>query len=124
MKYAAKKIISMLVTLVIVSFLVFLAFAVIPGDPATSKLGTQATPERLQALREEMGLNRPFLERYGSWLVHAFQGDFGKSYSSIHHIVNRRCDWRETANHFMFDRDVLFVDACMLYSTWNLYGKA
>lgn len=81
MKYAGKKIISMLATLLIVSFLVFLAFAVIPGDPAVSKLGTQATPELLEALREEMGLNRPFLVRYGTWLMDVCRGDFGTSYS-------------------------------------------
>ena len=81
MKYWVKKIVSMLITLLIVSFLVFLAFTVIPGDPAVSKLGIQATFERLEALREEMGLNRPFLERYGTWLVQAIRGDFGTSYS-------------------------------------------
>lgn len=81
MKYAGKKILSMLATLLIVSFLVFFAFAVIPGDPAVAKLGTQATPERLHALREEMGLNRPFFVRYGDWLSRAVRGDFGKSYS-------------------------------------------
>lgn len=71
----------MMATLLIVSFLVFLAFTVIPGDPAVNKLGTQATPERLETLREEMGLNRPFFERYGSWLADAVQGNFGDSYS-------------------------------------------
>lgn len=81
MKYAGKKIISMFATLLIVSFLVFLAFAVIPGDPAVAKLGTQATPERLHALREQMGLNRPFFVRYGDWLSGAVRGDFGMSYS-------------------------------------------
>lgn len=81
MKYAGKKILSMLATLLVVSFLVFLAFAVIPGDAAVSRLGTQATPERLAALREEMGLNRPFFTRYGDWLLSAVRGDFGRSYS-------------------------------------------
>lgn len=81
MKYAGKKLVSMLVTLLIVSFLVFFAFAVIPGDAAISKLGTQATPERIAALRAEMGLDRPFFVRYGDWLFSAVRGDFGKSYS-------------------------------------------
>lgn len=71
----------MLMTLLIVSFLVFLAFTVIPGDPAVAKLGTEATPQRLEALREEMGLNKPFLERYGNWLIQALKGEFGNSYS-------------------------------------------
>ncbi len=81
MKYVGKKLFSMIATLLIVSFFVFLAFAVIPGDPAVAKLGTQATPERLAALREEMGLNRPFFVRYGEWLWGAVRGDFGMSYN-------------------------------------------
>ena len=81
MKYAGKKLVSMLVTLLIVSFLVFFSFYVITGDAAVSKLGTQATPERIAALRAEMGLDRPFFVRYGDWLFSALRGDFGKSYS-------------------------------------------
>ena len=81
MKYAAKKIGLMLLTMVIVSFLAFLAFQVIPGDPAVKLLGTEATPERIAALRAEMGLDRPFLERYVQWVLGALHGDFGTSYS-------------------------------------------
>ena len=64
MKYFMKKLISMAATLLVVSFLVFLAFAVIPGDPATAKLGTEATQAKVEALRDEMGLNRPIPVRY------------------------------------------------------------
>lgn len=81
MKRTAKKVVTTLVTLLIVSFLLFLAFELIPGDPALSKLGTNATPEQLEALRTEMGLNRPFMERYISWLASFFTGDWGVSYS-------------------------------------------
>lgn len=81
MKYVVKKLSAMLLTIIIVSFLAFLAFSVISGDPALSKLGTQATPERLEALREEMGLNRPLLVRYGDWAISFIQGDMGESYS-------------------------------------------
>ena len=52
MKYAAKKIVWMLLTMVIVSFLAFLAFRIIPGDPTAKLLGEQATPERVEALRQ------------------------------------------------------------------------
>ena len=55
MKYAAKKIVWMLLTMVIVSFLAFLAFRIIPGDPTAKLLGEQATPERVEALRQELG---------------------------------------------------------------------
>lgn len=81
MKYIGKKLFTMTVTVLIVSFLVFLAFAVIPGDPALSRLGTQATPQALAALREEMGLNRPLPVRYADWLLHFVRGDMGESYN-------------------------------------------
>ena len=54
MKYFLKKITGLIITLLIVTMLVFLAFDIIPGDPALAKLGTEATPEQVEALREEM----------------------------------------------------------------------
>ncbi|MDD6058707.1 MAG: ABC transporter permease [Clostridiales bacterium] len=80
MRQTVKKVISTLITLLIVSFLLFLAFELIPGDPALAKLGTEATPEQVAQLREKMGLDRPLLERYASWVWSFFQGDFGISY--------------------------------------------
>ena len=81
MKRILKKFLIMLVTLLAVSFLVFLALSVIPGDAATNMLGTQATPESVEALRNELGLNDPFFVRYFRWLFDCLSGDFGTSYS-------------------------------------------
>lgn len=81
MKYALKKIATMIVTLFFVSVLVFFSFSLIPGSPAVSKLGTQATPEKIIALEHEMGLDKPVVERYFAWLTGVVRGDFGKSYS-------------------------------------------
>lgn len=81
MKRILKKFLIMLVTLLAVSFLVFLALSIIPGDAATNMLGTQATPESIEALREEMGLNDPFFVQYFRWLSGCLTGDFGTSYS-------------------------------------------
>ena len=81
MRKIGKKLLSMILTLLVVSFLVFLAFSVIPGDPALHKLGTEATPDKVEALREELGLNQPLLVRYGKFLAGALHGDFGTSYS-------------------------------------------
>ena len=80
MKYVGKKFVTLIITLLLISFLVFLTFDIIPGDAAMAQLGTEATPERLEALREEMGLNQPFLQRYGQWLIAFLHGDFGMSY--------------------------------------------
>ena len=55
MKYTVKKIAGLIITLLIVSMLAFLAFELIPGDPARSILGTEATESKVQALREEDG---------------------------------------------------------------------
>lgn len=81
MKRIFNKFLIMLVTLLAVSFLVFLALSIIPGDAATNMLGTQATPEKIEALREEMGLNDSFFVQYFRWLSGCIKGDFGTSYS-------------------------------------------
>lgn len=81
MKYIAKKLGTLIITLLIVSFLSFLAFSVIPGDAAVSRLGTEATAEQTAALRKEMGLDQPVLARYWTWLKNFAAGDMGESYS-------------------------------------------
>ena len=81
MKYALKRAAAGLATILIVSFLTFAAFSLISGDTATAMLGTSATPERLAALRAELGLDRPLLVRYGEWLLGFFTGDLGVSTS-------------------------------------------
>ncbi len=81
MEKIGKKIMMMIFTLLFVSLLVFLAFSIIPSDPATIILGLDANEESIQALREEMGLNQPILIQYVKWIGNAIQGDFGNSYS-------------------------------------------
>lgn len=80
MKFFIKKLITLIITLLVISFLTFTAFSVIPGDAAFSRLGKDATEEQLERARDEMGLNDPLLERYGRWVTDAMQGDFGESY--------------------------------------------
>ena len=81
MKYTAKKFLTLIITLFIVSLLAFLAFQVIPGDPTTKMLGTEATEEARAALRAELGLDGPVLVRYWNWLTAFLRGDMGTSYS-------------------------------------------
>jgi peptide/nickel transport system permease protein len=81
MRYALRKLITMLLTMIIVSFVVFFSFHLVSGDPAEAKLGTEATPERLAALRTEMGLDAPLPLRYLRWLASFVGGDMGQSYS-------------------------------------------
>ena len=81
MKTVLKKIATFIFTVLLVTFFVFIAFELIPGDAATARLGINATPEALAKLREELGLTRPFFVRYFSWLASFFFGDMGTSYS-------------------------------------------
>lgn len=65
------------------SFFTFGLLYISPGDAAQKKLtaqGVAVTPEVLKKTREEMGLNRPFAEQYGNWLLSVLQGDLGSSY--------------------------------------------
>ncbi len=80
MKYFMKKLITLIMTLFLVSVAAFLAFQIIPGDVVTSILGTEATPEREEQLREELGLNKPPVERYFNWVGDVLKGDLGESY--------------------------------------------
>lgn len=81
MRYTIKKLFSTFVTLIVVSLCVFLAFNVLPGDPAIRMLGLEASDELIEQTRQAMGLNDPLLVRYGRWFIAFLQGDFGTSYS-------------------------------------------
>ena len=70
-----------ILTLLAVSVVVFAVMNVLPGDPALTILGLDATDDALAALREQLGLNEPLLTRYFSWIWNALQGDFGISHS-------------------------------------------
>jgi peptide/nickel transport system permease protein len=65
-----------------ISFLVFSSMYIAPGDPATMVGGPTATETDLEAIRDNLGLNDPFLVQYGRYLKHAAQGDFGYSYQT------------------------------------------
>ena len=78
-KYFLKRLAQMVVTLFIVSILVFVLANFI-GDPVNMLVSPKAPPEVREQVREELGLNRPILEQYVSFVTNALKGDFGKSY--------------------------------------------
>lgn len=79
MKYILKKIVTLIVTLMVVSGITFFSFNVVPGDPALLILGTEATPQKIENLRQELGLNQNLPERYINWIDNFIKGDMGKS---------------------------------------------
>jgi peptide/nickel transport system permease protein len=68
-----------IVTLFVISLLVFFAIQMLPGDPASAILGQGATPDALAAFRHELGLDQPPLTRYAHWIVGLLHGDPGNS---------------------------------------------
>lgn len=77
----ASRLAGLIITLLIVSALIFFVMDLLPGDPASVMLGTSATPETLAALQKQMGLDQPLVLRYLGWLGGALRGDFGMSYT-------------------------------------------
>jgi peptide/nickel transport system permease protein len=77
--YLIQRLFLTLIVLLGVTFVVFLIIQIVPGDPARVILGVQANEQNVAALRERLGLNRPFLVQYADWLWNALHGDFGKS---------------------------------------------
>lgn len=87
-KLVAKRLAIGLLTLLVVSAVIFWAVELLPGDIATEILGQSATPETLQAFRERFGLTDPAWVRYLTWMGSAMVGDFGLSLSNQRPIAD------------------------------------
>ena len=79
--YLLKRLISLVLSLLAASVVIFLVLQVVPGDPASYMLGMNAQPETVEALRQQMGLNEPLVWRYLTWVGGLTHGDFGVSYT-------------------------------------------
>jgi peptide/nickel transport system permease protein len=85
--YIVKRTLMVLLITLGVTFIVFTIMNIIPGDPGRLILGMNATAEDVAGLNHELGVDRPFLIRYISYLINAFRGDFGLSYHSRRPVV-------------------------------------
>ncbi|MBK0325833.1 ABC transporter permease [Rhodobacteraceae bacterium F11138] len=79
--FLARRIAGFLLTLFVVSIVVFAVMNVLPGDPALTILGLDSTEEARAALRGRLGLDEPVVQRYLAWIGGALHGDLGQSYS-------------------------------------------
>lgn len=80
-RYSLKRLLSLMISLVVASLVIFLVIEVAPGDPASFMLGMNAQPDTIAALRAELGLDASKTERYISWVTGMLRGDFGTSYT-------------------------------------------
>ena len=80
LRFLARKLVYLVPVLLAVSLLTFLIASLLPGDLAYVILGDQATPENVEALRRDLGLDQPIWWRYLGWLGHVLEGDLGRSF--------------------------------------------
>lgn len=86
--YLLRRLLQMIPVILLSSFLVFLLLHLVPGDPAETVAGPDATPEVIQAIREKMGLDLPLPVQYGIWLRNIARADLGESYLSRIPVVD------------------------------------
>lgn len=90
--YIVKRLISAIPVLFGITVIVFLIMAMIPGDPATAILGSYATPENVEKLNRDLGLDQPLVARYFIWLGNMLTGDFGRSFSLNRPVLDEVMD--------------------------------
>ncbi|OCW56091.1 ABC transporter permease [Hoeflea olei] len=79
--YLFRRLVSLSLSLVAASLVIFLVMEVVPGDPASFMMGINADPAAVAALRQQMGLDEPLVLRYLGWVAGLLTGDFGTSYT-------------------------------------------
>ena len=79
--YVARRVLVLIATLVVATCVVFVIVQVVPGDPVRYMMGLQADPDAVLAMRHELSLDLPPLQRYGQWITGCCTGDFGVSYT-------------------------------------------
>lgn len=81
-RYVARRLLETIPLMIIISIVVFMFIHLIPGDPAKTLAGVEASLEEVEALREELGLNDPLIVQYFNWVKDALKGDLGRSFKS------------------------------------------
>src|SRR6201996_5359042 len=93
--YATRRVLATIPVMLVVAFFVFSLLYIAPGDPAAIIAGDQATPADVERIRISLGLDRPFLVRFGEWLWHIVHGDLGTSIFTnlpVSHMIQQRIE--------------------------------
>jgi peptide/nickel transport system permease protein len=86
--YILRRLLSAVPVIFGLTIIVFLIMAMIPGDPALAILGAYATPENVEKINRDLGLDKPLVQQYLIWLSNMLQGDFGRSYSLNRPVID------------------------------------
>ncbi len=79
LRFALQRLVSLTISLIVASMVIFFVIEVIPGDPAAYMLGMNAQPETVAALRRELGLDVGLFSRYLTWISGMLIGEYGTS---------------------------------------------
>src|SRR6476661_2304041 len=93
--YAARRVLATIPVMLVVAFFVFSLLYLAPGDPAAIIAGDQASPADVERIRASLGLDRPFLIRFGEWLWQILHGDLGTSIFTnlpVSHMIAQRIE--------------------------------
>ena len=93
--YAVRRVLATIPVMLVVALFVFSLLYIAPGDPAAIIAGDQATPADVERIRESLGLDRPYLVRFGDWLWHILHGDLGTSIFTnlpVSHMIAQRIE--------------------------------
>jgi len=93
--YIVRRVLATIPVMLVVAFFVFSLLYLAPGDPAAVIAGDQATPQDVERIRASLGLDRPFLIRFGEWLWRIMQGDLGVSIFTnlpVSHMIAQRIE--------------------------------
>ena len=114
-RFVVTRAVMALFTLILVSLIVFSLMELVPGDCAERYLafkntqGSGISVEDIEVERQRLGLDKPFLQRWGSWIVGAFQGDFGDS-----------CILRVNIAQLLGDKFWLSLAICLFYDSLQI----
>ncbi|WP_024874233.1 ABC transporter permease [Saccharomonospora piscinae] len=114
-----RRLASSVAVLWLVTLLVFVATLLLPGDPARAILGQQATPERIAALTEQLGLDQPVWQRYLDWLGGVLTGDLGTSTATQGAVGELLADRIPASLVLLVAAAVLSTAAGLLLGTWS-----
>jgi peptide/nickel transport system permease protein len=116
--FVVRRLVLLVVALVVASVVVFALLRLLPGDLAAVIAGPQAPPERVDAIREQLGLDRPLVEQYLEWMGGVLQGDFGTSVVSGTSVADEMRDKLAITGPLVLASTVLSLLVAVPIGTW------
>lgn len=120
LKYIVRRLLMLIPVLLGVILVVFTLMYITPGDPVDSLLGDNATPEAREALREELGLNGGYFQRFYNYITRLLRGDMGICYATNLNVATRSANLSKYGQAGHFRRGICGDPRALL---WRDFGN-